>query len=167
MYDLSTINMFRENEARPPADTFTIVDITNGTYGSVVEDDRKGQKREVIGIIPVVTTAPNALLAQSYISLQGEEAMSCTRYFESLKGSVLSTLIAGDLSNDGLKQSDLVQWIATDEYFTAATALTCSMVSTQMDETGVNVSDLLTISSVVYEKAFNVDTTTGKVVGFN
>jgi hypothetical protein len=38
-----------------------IVDTTGATYNRVVEDTRKGQKREVIGIIPVVTTAANAL----------------------------------------------------------------------------------------------------------
>jgi hypothetical protein len=61
LYDLSVIDEFRTDEAKVPANTFLIVDTTGATYNRVVEDTRKGQKREVIGIIPVVTTAANAL----------------------------------------------------------------------------------------------------------
>ena len=63
LYDLSAIDEYRTDEAKVPADTFLIVDTTGATYNRVVEDDRKGFEREVIGIIPVVTTAANALYA--------------------------------------------------------------------------------------------------------
>lgn len=68
LYDLSAIDAFRTDEAKVPANTFLIVDTTGATYNRVVEDDRKGFKREVIGIIPVVTTAVNAMYVQNYIS---------------------------------------------------------------------------------------------------
>ncbi len=63
VYDLADIDAFRADEAKVPAGSFLIVDTTLGTYGKVTEDDRRGNKREVIGIVPVVTTAANALYA--------------------------------------------------------------------------------------------------------
>lgn len=125
LYDLSAIDELRQDEAKVPADTFLIVDITNGTYNRVKEDDRKGQDREVIGIVPVVTTAANALYAQSLIKLDLGDISS----YESLKGDFLKTLevtdedgkicsIDGyDLSNAGLSSIDLVKRINTDSYF--------------------------------------------------
>lgn len=69
LYDLSAIDEFRTDEAKVPANTFLIVDTTGATYNRVIEDERKGVNREAIGIIPVVTTAANALYAQNYINL--------------------------------------------------------------------------------------------------
>jgi len=60
---LTAIDEYREDEAKVPADSFLIVDITGSKYGKITEDYRKGKKRELIGIVPVVTTAANALYA--------------------------------------------------------------------------------------------------------
>ena len=61
MYDLSAIDEYRTDESKVPANTFLIVDTTGATYKRVPEDIRKGKDREVIGIVPIVTTAANAL----------------------------------------------------------------------------------------------------------
>lgn len=63
MYDLSSVEEYRTDESKVPAGSFLIVDTTAGTYKKVAEDDRKNDKREVIGVVPVVTTAANALFA--------------------------------------------------------------------------------------------------------
>jgi len=128
LYDLSAIDEFRTDEAKVPANTFLIVDTTGATYGRVPEDDRKGQKREVIGIIPVVTTAANAMYAQSLITPEIYEVSA----YESLAGSKLKTLVAYDpedpsklleidrneMSAGGLLSSDVVKRINTTGYFT-------------------------------------------------
>ena len=38
LYDLSTIQAYRADELRPPADSFLVVDTTFGTYSKVTED---------------------------------------------------------------------------------------------------------------------------------
>ena len=106
-----------------------IVDTTGATYGRVTEDNRKGWKREVIGIIPVVTTAANAMYAQNYINV----GINAVNKFESLCGEALLTLAAknpdgswmsadgqnsdAELSTSGLSSTDLVPYIACDSHF--------------------------------------------------
>jgi len=110
MYDLSSVEEFRTDEAKVPAGSFLIVDTTAGTYKKVAEDDRKGDKREVIGIVPVVTTAANALFAQSLIKTDIEDV----KYIETLKGDRLNTLNANGRSNDGLLASDFASRLNTE-----------------------------------------------------
>lgn len=134
LYDLSSIDEYRTDEAKVPPDTFLIVDTTNATYGKVMEDTRKGQKREVIGIVPVVTTAANAMYAQSLISLPADQRLCAIRNYESLRGSNALTLraVSSDgqvitidkvqMENAGLSESDLVNRFSTENYY--------SMIST-------------------------------------
>jgi hypothetical protein len=109
LYDLSTINEYRADEVKVPNGTFLIVDTTGATYKKVTEDSRKGQAREVIGIIPVVTTAANALYAQSMINVD----ITNLSNYEILSGTNFITLSS---SNDGLSASDLVMPINTTFY---------------------------------------------------
>jgi len=79
----------------------------------------------VIGIVPVVTTAANALYAQSLIQLDLDEISS----YEPLKEDVLTSLYATDadgdklsidgveMTNGGLLEDDLVKLINTDNYY--------------------------------------------------
>lgn len=125
LYDLSSVDEFRTDEAKVPADTFLIVDTTNATYSRVKEDSRLGQKREVIGIVPVVTTAANALYAQSLIQLDLGEISA----YESLKGDSVKSLEATDgegnilsidgneMKNGGLLETDLVYRFNTNNYY--------------------------------------------------
>lgn len=125
LYDLSAIDEYRADEAKVPANTFLIVDTTNATYSRVKEDYRLGQKREVIGIVPVVTTAANAMHAQALIQLELAEISA----YESLKDSSLKALEVYDgdgnlcsidgveLSTGGLLESDLVKRINTGSYY--------------------------------------------------
>jgi len=60
---LSSVDEYRTDEAKVPAGHFVIIDKTCATYKKIPEDTRKGIDRELIGIMPVVTTAANALYA--------------------------------------------------------------------------------------------------------
>jgi len=137
MYDLSSIDAFRTDEMKVPADTFLIVDKTGQTYKRVVEDDRKGVDREVIGVVPIVTTAANALYVQNYISCEVQDI----RRFESIGGSFFKTLNATDengdtlsidkytMRNSGLSSIDLVKYIATDSYYSNITSINLNILS--------------------------------------
>jgi hypothetical protein len=148
LYDLSAIDEFRTDEAKVPANTFLIVDTTGATYNRVVEDARKGQKREVIGIIPVVTTAANALYVQNYLNVNDNLSV---KLFESLQGTVANTLKATDkegtilnidgldMENNGLSATDLVPKIATDTFFSDISAISVNGVSAMTFESlGLN-----------------------------
>ena len=106
----------------------------------MTEDWRKGWEREVIGIIPVVTTAANALYAQSYIDLSGN--LSDVNHFETLCGDSFIALNATDaegqtLSIDGnvmnntsgLMSVDLVTRIACDSYFSNISRISVNVLS--------------------------------------
>lgn len=103
-YDLSTIYEYRADEAKVPANTFLIVDTTGATYNRVTEDSRKGENREVIGIVPVVTTAANALYVQSLISVGLQDIY----HYEPLNHDYLKTLKTSEFSNAGLSSTDVV-----------------------------------------------------------
>lgn len=75
IYDLSAIDEYRTDEARVPANTFLIADVAFNSYNRIPEDTkRKDEKRELIGIMPVVTTAANAMFTQGLISASDIEA---------------------------------------------------------------------------------------------
>lgn len=75
MYDLSAIDEYRTGEAKVPNNTFVIADIAFNTYGKIPEDTRKDNRREMVGIMPVVTTAANAMLAQQLINVPKENVI--------------------------------------------------------------------------------------------
>ena len=79
MVDLDKVNAYLTDEEKVGSGTFMIVDKTAGTYGKIQEDDRKGKQRELLGIMPVVTTALNGLYAQKLIDVEDRFA----KYFES------------------------------------------------------------------------------------
>lgn len=118
LVDLSAIDEYRTEESKVPAGSFLIVDTTGATYGKVQEDTRKGISCECIGIVPVVTTAANAIYAQQLIQAGLGEISA----FETLGGTALKTLVAKDLegnelSNSGLLASDLDKLLNTNGYY--------------------------------------------------
>lgn len=91
----------------------------------------------MIGIVPIVTTAANALYAQSYIQL---DSVKDVHAFETLGGDVLKTLVAKDaegntlsidgneMQNGGLLSSDLVGLIASDSWFSEVKEITVKLL---------------------------------------
>ena len=112
LVSLSSVEEYRTDEAKVKADHFLIVDTTGSTLGKIAEDSRKGIKRELIGIVPVVTTAANALLAQSMITVENHEVSA----YESIKEKELGTIssISGYMS---LKEDDLDGLINTNGFY--------------------------------------------------
>lgn len=151
LYDLSAIEMFRNKEMNVPANTFLIVDTTGATYGRIQEDDRKGVNRELIGIVPVVTTAANALYVQNMISVDIQNIY----HYESFSGSILKTLVAKDaegnvltmddgtkMQTKGLSSSDCTMLFDLDGYYKDYKTVTEIVQSADWflsDETGVAV----------------------------
>ena len=82
LYDLSAVDEYRTDEAKVSPGTFMIFDKTCSSYKKIQEDSRKGQKRELLGIVPVVTTAANAMYAQKLIEVEAHLA----KYYETVAG---------------------------------------------------------------------------------
>ena len=77
--EMADVDLYRTDEKKVTPDHFVIVDKTCASYGKIQEDNRKGQDREMLGIMPVITTAANALYAQQFISVDNRFA----KYYES------------------------------------------------------------------------------------
>ena len=77
LYDLSAIDEYRTDEAKVAPNTFVIADIAFNSYNRIQEDKtRKDEKRELIGIMPVVTTAANAMYTQGLINVGYEKVFA-------------------------------------------------------------------------------------------
>ena len=113
LIDLSSVEEYRTDEAKVKAGHFIIVDTTGSTLGKITEDYRKGTARELIGIVPVVTTAANALLAQSMITVENHEVSA----YESIEAKQLGTIKGKDGKYRNLLQSDLNGLINTTDFY--------------------------------------------------
>lgn len=91
-----------------------IVDTTGATYKRVQEDDRKGEARECIGIVPIITTAANAMHAQSLINVSLAHTSAYEVIGDLAEG--MNGLAALNGANT-LRESDLVNRLNTCGYF--------------------------------------------------
>ncbi len=98
MYDLSAVDEYRTGESKVAKNTFMIFDKTCGTYKKIPEDKRKGQDREIVGIVPVITTAANALYAQKLINVEVQNA----KYYETI-----GNIVTQGGENDGISANTL------------------------------------------------------------
>ena len=78
LYDLDDVDEYRTDEKKVSSGKFIIFDKTCAPYKKIQEDSRKGQQRELLGIVPVVTTAANAMYAQKLIAVENRFA----KYYE-------------------------------------------------------------------------------------
>ena len=92
LMDLSAVDELRTEESRAPLNSFIIADVSFNTYGKIQEDVRKKEKREMIGVMPVVTTAANAMYAQKLIEVARENVIG----YETI-GDVQTIDVAKDL----------------------------------------------------------------------
>lgn len=102
MIDLSSVDAYRTDEEKAPANGIIIVDKTGSTYKKIIEDDRKGKAREILGIVPVITTAANGLYAQKLIEVEKQNV----KFYENL--GFCHTLLDG---NDGIKYYTLDDYL--------------------------------------------------------
>lgn len=163
--DLATVDEYRTDENKVGSGTFVIVDTTGSTYGKVQEDSRKGILRENIGIVPVVTTAANAMYAQSLISLP-KNHVDYVKFYEPLAGSSLKTLVhvskdGKKLANDGLSSVDFVKRINTEgKWFTQ----TCDF--TQVILSGDPIDDPIAANLTSYDGSLSSFLAYGEVSAF-
>lgn len=63
-----TIDLYATGEAKPEQNSFVIVDKLRGAYDTASTKDSTGVLKECVGIVPVVTTAANALYVRDQIA---------------------------------------------------------------------------------------------------
>lgn len=122
LYDLAKIDEYKTGESKVKADTFLIVDTTGATYQKIQEDSRKGENRELLGIMPVVTTAANALYTQSMLNVS---PINVKNYEVLGNDNGIRALYTEDENETSieryLKQADLAGLINTKDYFNVQT----------------------------------------------
>jgi hypothetical protein len=70
LYDMSMVDEYRTDESRVGTNEILVVDKTRKPYVMIPEDKQhKNDTRELIGVIPIITTAANALYAQKLIDV--------------------------------------------------------------------------------------------------
>lgn len=75
LFDLETIDGFATGEVPVSPNKIVIVDKTRGTLGRAYAKSENGVQKQIVGIIPVITTAANALYAQALLET-GDSAIS-------------------------------------------------------------------------------------------
>lgn len=127
VYDLSAIDEFRTGEATVGNNTFVIADIAFNTYGRIPEDERKNEKREMVGIMPVITTAANALYAQKLISVDNENVLGFETIgkIRTLDATQLSESFpeTSALSSFELRSADMCIPLNTSEHYVEVTSI--------------------------------------------
>lgn len=97
-YTLDTIDEYRTGERKPALNRFIIVDKTQAQYDEVpVDQYHKGNNQQIIGIVPIITTAANALYYQKMIDIDEEDAVQLEHY------EAVGDLITMDNENDIFK----------------------------------------------------------------
>ena len=80
-YKLDTVEQYRTGERKPALNRFIILDKTQAEYEEVpVDQYHKGNNQQIIGIVPVVTTAANALYYQKMIDVDEDDAEQLANY---------------------------------------------------------------------------------------
>jgi hypothetical protein len=97
--EMTEVDEYRTDESRVGTNEILIVDKTRKSYNKVSEDkNHKDRGQELIGIIPIVTTAANALYAQSMIDVDKADVLDyeAIRNVKTLLGE--NVMIEGELS---------------------------------------------------------------------
>ena len=95
LYDLTEVDEYRTQESTVGTNEILIVDKKRTPYDSIPESQTcKNEKREMIGIVPVITTAANALYAQNLLAATKDDAYT----YESI--SKIKTLKTDDIASN-------------------------------------------------------------------
>jgi hypothetical protein len=70
--NMETIDEYKTGESRVPLNSIYVVDISRGVYGKTQDKN----DMECVGIVPVITTAANALQAQNIIDIESPTAFN-------------------------------------------------------------------------------------------
>lgn len=105
-------------EKKVPSNNFRIIDKTCASYNRIMEDsEHKNRQREVLGIFPVVTTAANAMYAQSLIQVDNHNVYNYetvgdlkTQFYQDL-----SNIISGNAKYGSLVDYNDGTWIYNED----------------------------------------------------
>lgn len=138
--DIATVELYKTDEKKVPNNSFIIYDKTFGTYSRIQEDSRKNVDRELIGILPVVTTAANAMYVQNLIDVEKQNVKN----YESV--STIKNLLGNEVLS-----SDTCKLLNTDNYYTNVETLSIriqgSVSSYDTDEATVSRQILSAIAA--------------------
>lgn len=164
-----TFTQYELGEERPDK-YLTIVDISRATYGKTI-NKRDGYNQEILGIIPVITTATNALYYQMLLSSDAEgKNFNAVKDIKSLGGVELSNVYP-DLEHFTLDAADSaipmgVTSADTDRYPDSVSLRAAAKFPVLFfDETGKLDRENLKKLGIVVFKAYN-DVTSGNRVNF-
>lgn len=128
MVELDKVDAWRADEEKVQANHFVIVDKTCSPYKKIMEDQRKGQQRELLGIVPVITTAANALYAQKLITVEKHRV----KYYEPLgKVDTLLGATGGIFAGDATKSYELTD-LTADNFDQNLTTVTERLTNTDL-----------------------------------
>lgn len=106
------------DEKKVPTNNFRIIDKTCASYNRIMEDsEHKNRQREVLGIFPVVTTAANAMYAQSLIQVDNHNVYNYetvgdikTQFYQDI-----SNIISGNAKDGSLVDYNDGTWVLSDD----------------------------------------------------
>lgn len=106
-YALDKVDEYRTGQRKPAMNKFVIFDKTQAQYDEVPADQfHKGSNQQLVGIVPIVTTAANALYYQKMIDVEEDDIKQLTNY--EAVGNIRTT------SDDDVVK-DAIKWKSKDD----------------------------------------------------
>lgn len=169
--DLTELDEYRTGEALVPPNSMYVVDITRAPYGKTGVDSimKEGDKRELVGIVPVVTTAANALVAQSLIDVADGESFEAYNSVDQLWNVQYANEKTG-IAHDAVQMDPNLESAipfasdSADDTTLAQTAAQ-SFASIALDDAGGFDRENLTKIGLVVFRAY-VDSTEGNKISY-
>jgi len=152
LFDLSAIDEYRTDEAKVPNNTFLVADIAFNCYNRIQEDkNRKDENRELIGIMPVITTAANAMYTQGLINVDNINVHNYETIGEIRTLNAKTVLTASEyehLSSRTLLTSDCAAILNSRDHYTfVSSEVVLSSITLTVTEAEIqpyNLSNVLT-----------------------
>ena len=146
LVDLETIDGYATGETPVRTNKIVIVDKTRGTLGTAFAKAENGEQKELVGVIPVITTAANALYAQALLDTGDASIM---RYNAIKTATTLANAKTGPFE---IKDEDAAVPFASDsaDIYTVSQLVAGSFPSIHFDSDGhVDRQNLKKIGVVV------------------
>lgn len=172
IYELSAVDEYRTGEATVGNNTFVIADIAFNTYGKIPEDNRKNEKREMVGIMPVITTAANALYAQKLIDVEKENVLGYETIgnIVTLDGTQLSDQFpeTAKLVPNRVKDIDLCKPLNTRYHYSEITSIqllsadTVVLEGDDLTSTDAQIAEKIEAKLNEFGSVYEIDSWNGK-----
>ena len=154
--DLSVIDSYKTGERKVQTNRIIIADKTCSTYKNAMALNAKKANREILGIMPIITTAANAIYAQRYLDSIVDETSAYL--FECISGVTTLSDITSSVSAT-LNSSDLVRPLNSKDCFNDISVNAVSSITYKDELIGESYAEsLLNISEQIglNVTAFNI-----------